>query len=305
VDASAGELDALLDRIPVLHGARRTVEELDGGLTNQNLHVVTDDHDLVVRIFRGDAALLGIDRDAEHHNTLAAAEAGVGAPVVDYLPDLGVLVIGYLRGATLENSSFADPDVMQRAADACRTLHAGPRFQGDFDMFRRQAAYRRTVDERGYRIFPGYDDHAEAWHRVQAALVQRAGPTVPCNNDLLAGNFIDDGERTWLIDYEYSGNNDACFELGNTATECDLDVDQVEALTTAYAGRPSRQLVARVRLQSLVSQYGWSLWGAIQAAASTLDFDFMAWGQERFDKAARTFTSPELDRLLDAVVRDD
>jgi len=93
--------------------------------------------------------------------------------------------------------------------------------------------------------------------------------------------------------------------LGNTATECDLDVDQVEALTATYAGRSSRHLVARVRLQSLVSQYGWSLWGAIQASASTLDFDFMAWGQERFDKAARTFTSPELDRLLDAVVRDD
>jgi thiamine kinase-like enzyme len=302
---SAGELDALLDRIPVLQGTRRTVEELDGGLTNQNLHVVTDDHDLVVRVFRGDAALLGIDRDAEHHNTRAAAEAGVGAPVVDYLPDLGVLVIGFVQGVTLENSSFGDPGVMQRAADACRTLHAGPRFRGDFDMFRRQATYRRTVEERGYRLFAGYDDFADDWHRVEVALEQRAGSTVPCNNDLLAGNFVDDGERTWLIDYEYSGNNDAFFELGNTATECDLDVDQVEALTTAYTGRPDRHTVARVRLQSLVSQYGWSLWGAIQAAASTLDFDFMAWGQERFDKAARTFTSPELDRLLDAVARDD
>jgi thiamine kinase-like enzyme len=172
-------------------------------------------------------------------------------------------------------------------------------------MFRRQATYRRTVGERGYRLFAGYDDHADDWRRVQTALEQRAGSTVPCNNDLLAENFIDDGERIWLIDYEYSGNNDPCFELGNTATECDLDVDQVEALTTAYAGRPSRQLVARVRLQSLVSQYGWSLWGAIQASASTLDFDFMSWGQERFEKAARTFTSPELDRMLDAVVRDD
>jgi len=172
-------------------------------------------------------------------------------------------------------------------------------------MFQRQATYRRTIDERGYRLFAGFDDHAEDWRRVEVALAQRAEATVPCNNDLLAGNFIDDGERTWLIDYEYSGNNDACFELGNTATECDLDLDQVEALTTAYAGRPSRHLVARVRLQSLVSQYGWSLWGAIQASASTLDFDFMAWGQQRFDKAARTFTSPELDRLLDAVVRDD
>ena len=109
----------------------------------------------------------------------------------------------------------------------------------------------------------------------------------------------------WLIDYEYSGNNDACFELGNTATECDLDDDQVEALTAAYFGGLERHLLARVRLQSLVSQYGWSLWGAIQASASSLDFDFLAWGQERFDKADRTFRGPAFERLLEDVTRAD
>jgi thiamine kinase-like enzyme len=305
LDTSAAELDALLDRIPVLQGVPRTVDELDGGLTNQNLHVTTDDHDLVVRVFRGDATLLGIDRDAEHDNTRAAAEAGVGAPVVDYLPELGVLVIGYVQGATLENSSFADPDVMQRAADACRTLHGGPRFRGDFDMFRRQRTYRQTVEERGYRLFAGYDDHADGWRRVQVALAKRAEATVPCNNDLLAGNFIDDGERIWLIDYEYSGNNDACFELGNTATECDLDDEQVEALVAAYFDGAQRHLLARVRLQSLVSQYGWSLWGAIQAASSSIEFDFFSWGQERFDKAARTFRGPSFERLLEEVTGAD
>ena len=67
------DLEALLDRIPVLQGRRRTVVELPGGLTNQNLRVTTPDGDYVVRRFRGDAELLGIDRDAEHHDTLAAA----------------------------------------------------------------------------------------------------------------------------------------------------------------------------------------------------------------------------------------
>jgi thiamine kinase-like enzyme len=128
---------------------------------------------------------------------------------------------------------------------------------------------------------------------------------VPCNNDLLAGNFVDDGDKLWLIDYEYSGNNDACFELGNTATECELDADQVEALATAYFGRALRNRIARVRLQSLVSEYGWALWGCIQASASSLDFDFDAWGRERFEKAARTFTSPAFARLLEQVQRDD
>jgi thiamine kinase-like enzyme len=305
VTATDSELEALLDRVPVLQGLPRTVAELPGGLTNQNLHVSTSAGDYVVRRFRGDAALLGIDRDAEHLNTRAAAEAGVGAGVVDYLPDLGLLVIDYIDGVTYDNATFGEPGVVERVATAVRRLHEGPRFSGDFDMFRRQRRYRQTVEERGYRLFGGYDDHEADFRRIRAALAVRAEPTVSCNNDLLAGNFVDDGEKLWLIDYEYSGNNDACFELGNTATECDLDLDQVEALTTAYFGRSLRHTLARVRLQSLVSEYGWSLWGAIQAAASTLDFDFDDWGQQRFDKAVRAFTGPDFERLLEDVVRDD
>ena len=299
------ELEALLDRIPVLQGLPRTGTELPGGLTNQNLHVSTPTHDLVVRRFRGDADLLGIDRDAEHANTLAAAQAGVGAPVVDYRPDLGVLVIRFVDGTTYENSSFDDPDVVRRAGWAIRTLHDGPRFSGDFDMFARQARYLRTVQDKGYPLFDGYADHDDAFHRVERALAVRAEPTVPCNNDLLAGNFVDDGAKIWLIDYEYSGNNDACFELGNTSTECDLDDDQVEALVAAYYGQPQQAKLARVRLQALVSAYGWSLWGAIQAAASHIDFDFTSWGQERFDKAARGFTSDHFETLLEEASRAD
>ena len=299
------ELEALLDRIPVLQGLPRTVTELPGGLTNQNLRVTTPTHDLVVRRFRGDAELLGIDRHAEHVNTLAAAEAGVGAPVVDFRPDLGVLVIGFVDGTTYDNSSFGDPDVVRRAGRAIRQLHAGPRFTGDFDMFARQGRYLRTVQDKGYPLFTGYTDHDGAFHRAEHALAVRAEPTVPCNNDLLAGNFLDDGSKVWLIDYEYSGNNDACFELGNTSTECDLDDDQVEALVTAYFGQPLRARLARVRLQALVSAYGWALWGAIQSAASSIDFDFDRWGLERFEKAARGFTSDRFDRLLEDVTRAD
>jgi thiamine kinase-like enzyme len=299
------ELAALLDRIPVLQGRPRSVTELSGGLTNENLRVTTDDADYVVRRFRGDPELLGIDRDAEHANSRAAAEAGVGAPVLDYLPHLGVLVIGYIDGVTFDNGSFADPKSLERAALAIRSLHAGPMFTGDFDMFRRQSRYLRTVRDRGYPLFRGYEDYAEHFARVRAALMVRAQPTVPCNNDLLAGNFLDDGERVWLIDYEYSGNNDACFELGNTSTECDLDDDQVESLVAAYFGRPSSERLARVRLQALVSAYGWSLWGAIQSAASSLDFDFESWGRERFEKAVRGFTGDRFATLLEDAARGD
>ena len=259
----------------------------------------------MVRCSSSDAGLLGIDRDAEHANSSRAAEAGVGAPVVEYRPDLAMLVIGYLPGKALVDEDFEDPGVMSRAADACRRLHAGPRFVDDFDMFARQAGYLATVRERGFALPATYDAHADAWADVRRALEAAPRPTVPCNNDLLAANYIDDGQRVWLIDYEYSGNNDACFELGNTSTECSFTPEQTEDWTEAYFETPSPADLARVRLQALCSQYGWSLWGFIQAETSPMDFDFHGWGMERFDKAEATFRGPAFRRLLDEVANTD
>ncbi len=294
-----------LDRLACLAGRSWRVRELPGGLTNTNFHVSDGAGlDVVVRWSQGDAALLGIDHDAEAANTAAAARAGVGAEVVEYRPDLSMLVICFLPGRSLENADFADPEVLARAAAATRRLHAGPRFSGDFDMFARQAAYLSTVRERGYALPAGYDDHADAWADVRRALAAVPRPTVPCNNDLLAANFIDDGASCAIIDYEYSSNNDACFELGNTATECDFSPDAVEAYAAAYFGAPTRADLARVRLQMLCSEYGWSLWGFIQAAASPIDYDFHGWGTERYEKAAATFRGPHLARLLEDVAHD-
>ncbi len=294
-----------LDRLACLAGRSWRVDELPGGLTNINLHVVTEDRgprlDLVVRWSQGDPALLGIDRDAEAAHTRIAAATGVAAGVVEYRPDLGLLVIDFLEGHALVNADLADPDVLRRAAASCRALHAGPVFGTGFDMFARQAGYLRTVKARGYRLPTGYEDHADDWADVQRALAADPRPVVPCNNDLLAANFIDDGERVWLIDYEYSGNNDAAFELGNTATECDFSPEQVEAYVEAYYGSPTRADLVRVRLQMLCSQYGWSLWGFIQAATSPIDFDFEGWGMQRYEKAVATFDGPDLAGLLEGV----
>jgi len=295
-----------LGRLAILAGRSWCVTALPGGLTNVNVRVRSNDDvdpplDIVVRCSDNDPGMLGIDRDAEHLNTSAAATAGVGAPVLEFRPDLRMLAIGFLPGQALSDDDFTDPGVLARSADAVRRLHAGPRFVNDFDMFARQSTYRETIGKHGFRLPAHYDDHADAWESVRRALTATAGPTVPCNNDLLAANFIDDGERVWLIDYEYSGNNDPCFELGNTATECGFSPELTEAWTEAYFGTPTRAQLARVRLQMLCSAYGWSLWGFIQAATSSLDFDFWSWGAERLELAEQRFADPAFTALLEDV----
>jgi thiamine kinase-like enzyme len=210
-------IDDLLDRVPALTGRPRTVRELPGGLTNRNYHVITPDGGYVARVWSAGSELLAIDRDCEYRNSVTAAEAGAGAPVIDYRPGDGILVIGYIDGVTFTNEDVAKPGNLTRIADAVRTLHAGGRFGNDFNMFEIQARYAGVTAEAGMRIPDGYHGLRPQFEAMRAALAVRDEGTVPCNNDLLAANFIDDGQKIWLIDYEYAGNNDACFELGNIA----------------------------------------------------------------------------------------
>jgi len=214
-------------------------------------------------------------------------------------------VIGYIEGQTLSNADVADPVNLRRVARACRALHGAERFDGDFNMFEIQRRYRAVAADRGFKIPDGYDELGDACRAAEKALSARAAHTVPCNNDLLAANFIDDGDRIWLIDYEYSGNNDACFELGNIGAESHLSHDALAELVTAYYGRPRRSRIARARLLGLVGMYGWTLWGAIQHAASPIDFDFWSWAMERFEGAAHGFTAGDFTQLLEDVQRDD
>ena len=296
---------ALLARVPSLAGTPRHISALPGGLTNQNFKVTTPDGVFVARVFSDGGELLAIDRAHEYQNSVIAAVAGVGAPVIEYRPDDRILVLGFVEGKTLTNADVAEPATLPRIAAACRALHGASRFAADFDMFEIQARYYATATARRMRIPDGYDELMPAFTAARKALAVRDEGTVPCNNDLLAANFIDDGDRIWLIDYEYSGNNDACFELGNIAGECGLDDEALAALVTAYYGKARRSRIARAQLFGLVARYGWTLWGAIQHSSSQLDFDFWAWAIERFEAAAAGFTSADFDRLLTDVQAED
>jgi thiamine kinase-like enzyme len=295
----------LLGRIEVLRGRDCHVFDLPGGLTNRNYKVVTAEATYVVRVSPPPGRGLSIDREHEYRNSVIAASTAVGAPVIDWLPDDGAMVLGYIDGVTFTDASLAAPGNVARVAAACRRLHDGPRFVNAFDMFETQQGYLRRVLEHGYRLPGDYLDHGERFERIRGALAVRAEPVVACHNDLLAGNLVDDGERVRLIDYEYAGNNDACFELGNIWSECHLSLDGLEELVTAYYGRPRPSRLARARLQGLMSQYGWTLWASIQAATSHIDFDYWSWGMEKYERAVAAFRGPDLEALIEQVQKED
>ena len=288
-----------LAELPCLQDAT-AISALPGGITNRNYRVDTPQGTLVARLSDPESSLLAVDRVNEHRNSLAAAYAGVGAPVVDFVAGRGVLVVGFLEGRTWVEDDVRRPENLPRIAEACRRLHSGPRFASEFNMFDLQARYLAVCRERGFRLPDRYEEFLPTVERVRAAMATRPEPTVPCNNDLLARNFIDAGDRLWLIDYEYSGNNEASFEIGNIWSESTLPADLLEPLVAAYWGSADPAKLARARLWALMGQYGWTLWASIQASVSPIEFDFWEWGMEKYDRAVATFDSPDLVRIMDA-----
>jgi len=299
------DISTALDAVECLRGREREVEQLPGGLTNVNLKVTCSDHTVVVRISQPGSELLAIDRHAEYVNSRAAAEAGVGAPVIEYVEDPGLLVVGFIDGTTFTDDDLRHGGHLSRVAAACRQLHEGPRFVNEFNMFELQRKYLGVVREHGFRLPPRYAEFEDKVEQIKRVFAVEPPDLVPCNNDLLAGNFIDDGTKLWLIDYEYSGNNEACFELGNLWSEANLTPAQLDELMEAYDGRLLRHRVARARLWALLAKYGWTLWGSIQNSVSDIDYDFWSWAMEKYERAVAEFDGPDFEGLLELAARDD
>jgi thiamine kinase-like enzyme len=294
--------DAVLESLPSLAGRGRRLRLLTGGLTNRNYQVTTDDGEKYVARFSSvKSTLLAIDREAEYHNSQVAAAAGVGPDVVEFAPDAGVLLVKWIEGRTFQDADLDDEGALSRVAEICRRLHGATPFVGEFDMFAIQRRYLAIVQEFGFRLPDDYLSFVPQVRAIEHALRVTAGPSVPCHNDLLAANVMDDGERLWLIDFEYSGNGDPCFELGNLWSEAALSLDRLEHLVTSYFGAPSAVQTARARLFGLMAKYGWTLWASIQDSVSDVDFDFWEWGMAKYARACAEFRSPDLEQLITTV----
>jgi len=267
---------------------------LSGGLTNENYLVEADGKRYVMRIPGASTELLSIDRLNEVHNARAAASTGIGPAVLEHIPELDVMVLEFIPGETMSAQTLQSERMLRRMAESFERLHAAPPFLKDFDMFRLIEEYLQIVEEHNVRIPAGYRQRLPLVADIEQAVRVGALPSVSCHNDLLCENFIDDGRCLRIVDYELSGNNDPCFDLGNTAQEASLDDELRAVLCEAYFGRLDRQQLARMNLFALMSDVGWTLWGAIQAKISTLDFDFTDYYTTRWNRALEVMESDRL-----------
>src|SRR5438309_8530172 len=292
-------------RVRLWRGKDVQLSPLSGGLTNENYLVLAGGEHYVMRLPGAQTELLAIDRTNEVYNARAAASTGIGPAVLEHVAELDVMVLAFIPGETMSAPRLQSAPMARRMAESFTRLHGAPRFSKDFDMFRLIEEYLRIVDAHDVRIPADYRARLPLVAEIERAVRVGALPSVSCHNDLLCENFIDDGHCLRIVDYELSGNNDPCFDLGNTSQEANFDDELRAVLCEAYFGRLDRQQLARMNLFALMSDVGWTLWGAIQARISTLDFDFTDYYTTRWSRALAVMDSDRFQAWLEEARHND
>ena len=252
-----------------------------GGLTNTNFVVHDRDEQYFVRIGE-DMPEHGILRSNETAIAIAAASAGVSPEVVHSEP--GALVTRFVDGRTLNADDVRSRDMLERIIPLVRSAHLDiPTFlRGPVLMFWVFHVIRGYLA--GLRVDGMGGRPSLATLAANAELLETSiGPIeiVLSHNDLLAANFIDDGDRLWLIDWDYGGFNSPLFDLGGLASNSGFSRELEMSLLEQYYGRrPDHAVLLRFQAMKCASLLRETLWSMTSEVHSTIDFDFAAYTAE-------------------------
>mgnify|MGYP003676614950 CR=1 FL=1 len=300
------QLEAVLGRIPGfenLTADEYSVERL-GGLTNLVYKIDCGGDSYVLRI-PGKGTEAYIDRAVEIHNARVAAAADVSAQVIYADSDSGIMLTRHIDGiVTMSPDAFSQRDgAAARAAIALRKMHdCDQPFQFRFELFSMIDEYLGILDQRKAELPAGYADVVEAAQPVRAALESQPIELAPCHCDPLCENFLDSGERMWIVDWEYSGMNDPLWDLGDLSVEAGFNEAQDRELMQAYCGgEPAPAQIGRMIIYKAMCDLLWTLWGLIQHSDGNPVEDFWVYSTGRFERCKALMDSPGFAQHVSAI----
>jgi thiamine kinase-like enzyme len=282
-------LSSILDRIPLFAGQTGlTITELSGGITNRNYKIQKGDEAYVLRVGGNDTGLLGIDRRVEYGCTLAAARAGVAPEPVAFVEPEGYLVTRFINGAGLPAETIGTADVIRRVVGAIKRYHALDGFPGSFSPFGVVASYLPIAQHYQAPLPSNMDWFLGVAKDIEEALSRDPFTPAPCHNDLLNGNFLDDGQGIRILDWEYAGMGDRFFDLGNFSAQHEFTAEQDEILLREYFGQPTKARQARLQLMKIMSNMREAMWAMVQCNVSQIEFDYVGYGMKYFARIEAT-----------------
>ncbi|MFT7595421.1 MAG: thiamine kinase-like enzyme [Paracoccaceae bacterium] len=271
------------------------VELLGGGITNFNVSLVDRGKRYVVRVGT-DIPLHQIMRFNELAAHRAAQSVGIAPPITHAEP--GILVLEFIDSTPLDEAAVRDPENLSRIVPLLKRCHVdvmqalrGPVLTfWVFHVLRDYAATLRA-DASPYAaklndLLATADQLAKAVGKVDLVLG---------HNDLLAANFLDDGRRLWLLDWEYAGFNSPLFDLAGLASNNGLSPQQENWLLETYYDAPATDhLMHRFHAMKCASLLRETMWSMVSETHSDIDFDYAAYTAEnlsRFQTALSDFSA--------------
>jgi thiamine kinase-like enzyme len=281
-------------------GSLLEVTSISGGITNLNFKLETEKGDFMLRLAGERTELLGINRAHEFTCAQIAFQVGVGAePIVFLEPHMAILT-RFIGGAeTLEVVSGQKH--LERIVGLLRGYHNAPAFPSGFNPFQTVRNYYTLALEYGVKFPTDTPQILEIMQKIETALEPHA-QICPCHNDLLPANLLVDSKQIWLVDWEYAGNGNLFFDLGNLAVNLELNDAQCQHLLEMYFGSSSPELRAQLHLMRLASDLREAFWGFLQAGISSLAFDFMEYGEKHLERFRQNATTAEFELWLTILI---
>ena len=297
------DLTPILQRIPLLASAKNLeIKELTGGITNKNYKITADGEAYVLRLGGNETQYLGIDRQVEYDCSRLAADVGVAPEPIAFLAPEGYILARFVSGQPMPAETIGTQENITRVVASLKLYHALAKFPGFFSPFRVAEDYRKTAEQFHVKLPTNIGWILERSAEIEKAMYAREPLTLhPCHNDLLNGNFIDDGHLVRILDWEYGGMGDIFFDLGNFAIQHEFNDAQDEMLMQAYFGQPTDAQRAHQKLMKVMSDLREAMWAQVQRGVSKLDFDYQGYGQKYFDRFEASVSSGDFTEWLRAV----
>ncbi len=297
------EIKTILQRIPQLASAENIeITELTGGITNKNYKITANGESFVLRMGGNETKFLGINRAVEYECSRLASQIGVAPEPIAFISPEGFILARFISGKGMSAEEIGTEENIKRVLESMKAYHALEKFPGFFSPFRVAEEYRKTAESFNVQLPAKMDWYLEKSNEIEKAMYAREPLTLrPCHNDLLNGNFIDDGTRIRILDWEYAGMGDIFFDLGNFAIQHEFNDEQDEILLKAYFGKPTDSQRAHQKLMKIMSDLREAMWAQVQRGVSQLDFDYEGYGKKYFERFEANVSGIEYEKLLKEV----
>ena len=286
-------IDRLIKLIPEWKGKLIKVNPINSGITNINFKVNVDKRVFFLSMPESDSELLNIDYRNKYYNNKICGDIKISPRVVHFIESDNLLVTEFIKSKTTSLTKFQSSKEIKQLVKKIKLLHNAKPFLRNFNMLSQISYYKNILKEEHLpkELFK-YVNNIET---LKQKLYLTKDKLVPCHNDLIAENIIKKDNQIYIVDFDYSGNNDPCFELGNLSVEMEYDDEQINKLVRFYYGEINENIISKVYLQGVVSDIGWSLWSYVQAKISNNNFDYSMYGLNRLERAINKMESKDYE----------